>query len=204
MTKNHEDAKDMSGQPWLPGFDAPPELTDPLFFAIFPDEDAAARIAQHARHLRVEHGLKGRPLATERFHVTLHYLGDYVGLPQGDVARAAEAAAAIVMPPFEVTFDRAASFLGRPGNHPLVLRGGNSVAALMAFQQVLSTAMRKIGVGDNRGKTYTPHVTLLYGDRCVAEQVVETISWTVHEFVLVHSLLGQKRHVPLARWRLLP
>jgi 2'-5' RNA ligase len=33
-------------------------------------------------------------------------------------------------------------------------------------------------------------------------RAVEPIRWTVREFVLVHSLLGQTRHVPLARWSL--
>ena len=48
----------------------------------------------------------------------------------------------------------------------------------------------------------TPHVTLLYDDVLVEERAVEPIRWTVREFVLVHSLLGQTRHVPLARWPL--
>jgi 2'-5' RNA ligase len=45
-------------------------------------------------------------------------------------------------------------------------------------------------------------MTLLYDDRSVAEQAVETIGWTAREFVLVHSLLGQTRHIPLGRWPL--
>ena len=90
------------GQLSLTGFDAPSRPTDRLFFAIFPDATAAARIAQLAQHLRDEHGLKGRPLATERFHITLHHLGDYVGLPQSVVAAAGDAAVAVAMPPFEV------------------------------------------------------------------------------------------------------
>lgn len=49
---------------------------------------------------------------------------------------------------------------------------------------------------------YTPHISLLYDDQCMAEQAVETIGWTVREFVLVHSLLGQGQHVPLAHWPL--
>jgi RNA 2',3'-cyclic 3'-phosphodiesterase len=48
---------------------------------------------------------------------------------------------------------------------------------------------------------YEPHVTLLYDDRCVAEQAVDTVRWTVREFVLVHSLHGQGRYVFLGRWK---
>ena len=43
---------------------------------------------------------------------------------------------------------------------------------------------------------------MLYDDRLVAWQAVEPVRWTVREFVLMHSLLGQHRHVPLARWPL--
>jgi hypothetical protein len=90
----------------LSGFDDAPK-TDRLFFAIFPDAAAAARIAQLAQRLRSEHGLKAKPLGTERFHITLHHLGDYTGLPQRVVAEAMRAAATIAMPQFELTFDRA-------------------------------------------------------------------------------------------------
>lgn len=192
----------MPEQPSSAGFEAAPQPTDRLFFAIFPDGDAAARIAKLAQRLCIEHGLKGRSLATERFHVTLHHLGDYVGLPQDLVATAGEAARAVMMPPFEIAFDRAVSFLGRPYRRPFVLCGGEGVAALTAFQRALGTALKKAGVGRCAELHYTPHVTLLYDDRSVAEQAVETVGWTAHEFVLVHSLLGRSRHVPLARWPL--
>lgn len=194
----------MLGQSSLPGF-CEPKLTDRLFFAIFPDRDSASRIAELAQQLRDEHGLRGKPLKTERFHVTLHHLGDYAGLPQGIVTCAGEAAACVTvaMPPFEVAFDRAASFSSAPRNRPFVLRGGEvGVAALMAFQQALGMTMKKAGLGHWAKPGYTPHVTLLYDDHCIPEQAVETVAWKVHELVLVHSLIGQTRHVPLARWLL--
>ena len=197
----HGRASRMSEQFSLAGFDAAPRPTDRLFFAIYPNRDAAARIARLAQRQRSVQGLQGSPLATEHFHITLHHLGDYVGVPQTIVAAAGEAASAVAMPPFEVVFDRAASF-DKPRNRPFVLRGGDGVAALMAFQEALGTAMKKAGLGRLAESRFTPHVTLLYDDRRVAEQAVETVGWTAHEFVLVHSLLGQTRHVPLARWPL--
>jgi 2'-5' RNA ligase len=80
-------------------------LTDSLFFAIYPDAAAAARIAQLALRLNVEHGLRGKPAATDRFHVTLHHLGAFAGLPDDIVARAKEAASNVSMPPVDVAFD---------------------------------------------------------------------------------------------------
>ena len=187
----------------LTGFD-PPKLTDRLFFAIFPDTAAATRIARLAQHLRGEHELKGKPLETRRLHVTLHHLGDYPGLPREIVAAAAKAAATVAMPAFEVSFDRALSFSARPGNRPFVLCGSDGGGALAAMQCILGAALGKAGFAAGRAKPpYTPHVTLLYDDSLVAERPVESVAWTVSEFVLVHSLLGQSRHVPLARWPLL-
>lgn len=194
----------MPGQSSLPGFDDDAKPTDRLFFALFPDAEAADRIAQCARQLRAEHGLHGAPLKTERFHITLHHLGDYAGLPQGVIDMANKAAAAVKASPFTVTFDRAASFSSSPRNRPFVLRGDAGLSDLMAFQQALGIEMTKAGLGRWAKPAYTPHVTLLYDDRAVAEQAVQPISWTAGEFVLVRSLIGQTLHVPLARWPLHP
>ncbi|SDR56968.1 2'-5' RNA ligase [Rhizobiales bacterium GAS191] len=184
------------------GFGAAPRPTDGVFFAIFPDMRVAAHIAEVVLHLRGAHGLTGRPLETERFHVSLLSLGEHAGLPQDIVAAAGEAASAVAMPPFEVAFNRAVSF-GRGANDlPFVLRGGDGVAALTAFHQALGIAMKKAGLGRWVSPHYTPHLTLLYDDRSVAEQAVETIGWTAREFVLVHSLLGRRRYFPLGRWPL--
>ena len=194
----------MPGQSALPGFDDAPAPTDRLFFALFPDAQAAGRIADCARQLRAEHGLHGTPLKTERFHITLHHLGDYAGLDQGVVDMASRAAAAVRAAPFSVTFDRAASFSSSPRNRPFVLRGDAGLAELMVFQRALGIEMTKAGLGRWAKPAYTPHVTLLYDDRAVPEQAVEPITWTAGEFVLVHSLIGRTLHVPLARWPLHP
>ena len=64
----------MAEQFLLPGIDAaslPRRVTDGLFFAIKPDPSTSVRIASLAQRLRGEHGLKGKPLATDRFHVSL-------------------------------------------------------------------------------------------------------------------------------------
>jgi 2'-5' RNA ligase len=178
------------------------KLTDRLFFAIFPGTAVAARIAQLAQCLHKEHGLTGKPLEARRLHITLYHLGDYAGLPEDKVAVAVEAAASVAMPPFEVVLDRVFSFPTRLGNRPVVLGGHDGVAALRAFQQALSAALDKAGIDGRAKPRYTPHVTLLYDDHLVVERPVETVHWTVREFVLVHSLIGKAVYVPLARWPL--
>src|SRR5713101_613370 len=106
-----------------------------------------------------------------------------------------------VMPRFAVAFDRAASFRGRPGNQPLVLRGDDGVIGLTMLQDAVGTALEMAGLGPP-GPHYTPPLTLLYGDRFVADHPVEPVGWTVHEFVLVHSLLGRSRYLLVARFPL--
>jgi 2'-5' RNA ligase len=176
--------------------------TDRLLLALYPDAKAAARMVDMAQRLKAAHGLTGKLIATERLHVTLIHIGDFFGLPKGVVTAAGEAAGKISIPPFEIAFDRAASFSGQPGNQPFVLRMGQGRDGLMAFQRGLCVEMIKAGVRYKSGAQFTPHVTLLYDRLSVPEQMIEPIRWTAREFVLVHSLLGQTRHIPLGRWSL--
>ncbi|MDO9358959.1 MAG: 2'-5' RNA ligase family protein [Polaromonas sp.] len=193
----------MNGQSSFPGFGDNAAPTDRLFFAIFPDAATAGRIALLAQQLRDEHGLTGKPLKTERFHVTLHHLGDYAGVPPQIEDSAKQAAASIAAAPFPLNFDRAGSFTSMPRNRPFVLRAGEGMAPLMAFQQALGMAMKRSPqLGRWAKPGYTPHVTLLYDDRGIAEQAVEPITWTAGEFVLVHSKLGENTHIRLASWPL--
>src|SRR5260221_283327 len=132
----------------LAGIEDPPVPTDGLFFAVIPDPQAATRIERRALSFREELGLKGRPLAADHFHITLYFLGAHLGVPQGIVAKAGEAAASIRMAPFAVTFDCAKSFSGTGGNRPsrpLVLSSGKGLPELTAFQQALRMAIRKAG-----------------------------------------------------------
>lgn len=183
------------------GFE-PPQPTDRLFFAVFPDSAAAARIAGIAQALRSQHGLRGKPLHSERFHVTLHHLGDYAGLPDDLVAKAGQAAMRVDMPAFEVAFDSASSFSRQLRNRPFVLRGDAGVASLQDLQSALGRGMAACGMGRLVEHKFTPHVTLLYDDRAVEPQPIEPVTWTVRDFVLVRSLLGKTEHRILGRWRL--
>jgi len=175
--------------------------TDRLFFALFPDPGTAERIAAVAARLRERHGLTGPALAAERFHITLSHLGDYHGLPADLVAKARQAGDQVSARAFRPHFDRAGSFAGRSGNRPFVLQSSESETVVTAFQRTLGRAMMAVGLGRKAGP-YSPHVTLLYDDAMIATHPVEPVAWTAGEFVLVHSLLGQTKHVVLDRWPL--
>ncbi|MBO9544499.1 2'-5' RNA ligase family protein [Caulobacter sp.] len=181
----------------LPGFD-PPTPTDRLMFLLYPDAQTAERIAREARRLKEALGLRGQPLLTDRFHITLHHLGDYVGLPNDMVTKGKRAGGALSAAPFEVVFDKAVSFANRPGNNPFTLQGREGVAALIAFQKTLGLKMA--GAALKPDKQFLPHITLLYDGQVVPEQAIDPIRWTVDRFVLVQSKLGQTQHIVLAEW----
>lgn len=186
---------------FLPGFE-PPLALDNLFFVILLQRDPAARISQLSEHLRDELGLTGRPIASERLHVSLHGIGEYESLPNAVVAAAKEAGALVKMSPFEIAFDRVMSFARKNGKRPFVLRVDSDGAGITALHWALGEAMKKAGLGQRVTSHFTPHMTLLYDDRMVTERPIEKVRLTVHDFVLVHSFVGQSRYVHLARWPL--
>ncbi|SAL21744.1 2'-5' RNA ligase family protein [Caballeronia humi] len=182
-----------------------PALTDSLFFAIYPDAAAAERLSRLAERLRAEYGLKGKPAAPDRFHVTLHHLGAFAGVPEDLVAIACAAASKIMLPPVGVMFDRASSFPGRRSKSPFVLRAAPDAidTGLLDLHAALVVELQATGLAIKSNTHYTPHVTLLYDEHHLPEQAVDPISWIAREFVLVRSLLGRSQYVPLARWPLI-
>ena len=167
-----------------------------LFLAAVPDAETAERIYRLAGALKRAHKFDGKIIEPDRLHVSLFSLGESPDL----IARmACEAATEVHAPPFGVSFDRSASFRGKPGNRPFVLLGDEGLDRLRSFRRTLGVAMARNGLGYLAKKEFTPHVTLLYAERNVAEHPIEPICWTVNEFVLIRSLHG---HVHLARWPL--
>jgi 2'-5' RNA ligase len=188
----------------LGGFERCP-ASDRLFFAVHPDPHTAQQMVALAEMLRVEHGLRGKRLPADRLHVTLHHLGDHCGLPESLIEAARAAATSIAMPPFETMLDCAGSFPGR-GKRPCVLRSATAGAnqALHALQGKLGERLREAGLGRYIERRFTPHVTLLYDERGIAAEAIPPIAWTVHQFALVHSLLGRGEHRVLAVWDFKP
>jgi 2'-5' RNA ligase len=167
-----------------------------LFFAAIPDAATAARIHKLAAVLKRAHQFSGKLIEPERLHVSLFFLG---GLPEQDIRAARMAAAEVRMEPFEVLFDRTASFRGKRGSRPFVLVGDKGLQSLTSFRRMLGEAMLRRGLRRVANMNFTPHVTLLYDARGVEEYPIEPISWTVNEFVLIRSLRG---HDYQARWPL--
>jgi 2'-5' RNA ligase len=191
----------MPEQPFLPGFERNSAL-DYLFFAFLLSAEYAPPIVQLRERLRHEYGLKGRLIAPDLLHLSLHGIGAYHGLPGAVVEAAKQAAARVLARPFDVVFDRAMSFDRKREGQPFVLRARNDFA-LVQFYQLLGEAMKSVGFRRVASR-FTPHMTLLYGDRIVKERAIEAVRWTALDFVLVQSLRGRghSEYNHLARWPL--
>ena len=170
-----------------------------LFFAIRPDDAAAAAMETLSARLRRAHRLRGCPIARPRLHNTLALVHD-TGALRDNIARAKAIGDRLWRRSFSVCFDWTGSFRGGGSGHPLVLRGGEGLAPLSDFRGALRDEMLRAGFGV--AHSFTPHVTLMWADRCVEDYPILPIAWTVRDFVLTASVQGYCCHIEVARWPL--
>jgi RNA 2',3'-cyclic 3'-phosphodiesterase len=169
------------------------------FFGVVPSADAALRIYRLGEVIQSARQLRGALTSRDCLHVTLFSLGDVNDVSERSVRMAHEAAAEVRIEPFEISFDRSASFRGQPGRQPFVLLGGDGLNGVKELRRTLGAAMTRKGLRRWANADFNPHVTLLYDTCNVEEQPIVPICWTVREFVLIHSDRG---HIHLARWPL--
>jgi 2'-5' RNA ligase len=174
--------------------------TDRLFFALFPDAETAAQIWDFAREFAHSNRMKGQPIAPERLHVTLAFLGDFDGTSNPMVEAAKMAASQVAMGTFTCGFDRVATFRGRDHRRPHVLLSADE-GCLVDLHDRLAAALARAGLTAAE-RRFTPHVTLVYDDALVEEQPAGLYKWRVNEFALVRSLIGRATYTILGRWPL--
>jgi RNA 2',3'-cyclic 3'-phosphodiesterase len=164
-----------------------------LFWAAMPDSPTADSISEVMRRERAKHGLTGKALQTGRLHVTLYHVRDaFEPLPPELIESQIQRASNVVMPAFRAAFNRAQSFR----NGAFVLAGDDGVIGFDVLHQRLSD---ELDWQPRPARRYTPHMTLLYDRQRIEEQLIEPISWTVREMVLIESLVGQTTYRILAR-----
>ena len=186
-----------------PSADGKPGVPHALFFAGVASTAGAASLHEHAGLIDQQLGIGGRQLDAERLHVSLFAVGAYLDLrPDTDIARWCRAGAAVRCLPAEIVFDRVASF-GGEGN-PLVFKSADDVgvAGLLALHQALGIELANTGERVKRQRI-TPHMTMSYRGKRIAETAIEPVRWQLHELVLVDSHVGAHRHDVIGRWPLL-
>lgn len=180
-------------------------MAENIFFAVFPEREAAREIEGRARQLQRTLGIHKEQIEAERLHVSL--LGFNIHADRKKLVRIAEQAVSeISIKPFHVAFDHVDTFDNKKGRYPFVLLSDyGSNAALGALRRDLRLALKKNIPGLKPASAgFTPHVTLFYAHRKIDQEypLKNVIRWRVREFVLVRSLVGESIYVPLRRWKL--
>lgn len=192
--------------PVLPGLGI--ERLDNLFFAIQPPDAAREAINDLARKVCRDRNLAGDLLAAKDYHITIHGLGVYEGVPGLVCEKACAAAERLRMQPFDVCFDSMMSFVRHDPRRALVLRSADPGESLRAFHYSLGERMRGTGLHRCVRSSFTPHVTMGYFRETLVQQPIPPIRWTAERFVLIHSPWGQgirpdlERHSVLHEWML--
>jgi 2'-5' RNA ligase len=164
-----------------------------VFFALWPDADTRARLARATKDAVRRSG--GRPIAKDRFHVTVAFLGNLT-------SAGLETASAV--PPIDVgAFALVLDTIGAFVSSRTLWLGARSVPpALVELERRLWEALAAKGF-IREERIYRPHVTLARRARPVEEQIVP-VEWPVAELALVESLPdGRNVHYePLRSWSL--
>jgi len=183
--------------------DGRPGVPHALFFAGIASAAGAASLHQHAGLIDQQFGIGGRLLEAARLHVSLHAVGAYLDVPpDDDIARWSRAGVAVQCSVSEIVFDRIATF-GGEGN-PLVFKGSDDacVAGLLALHLALGMALADTGERIKRQRI-TPHMTMSYRGKRIAETAIDPVRWNLHELVLIDSHVGAHRHDIIGRWPLM-
>lgn len=166
-----------------------------LFFALWPPDEVRSALADAAD--RIAAFADGRRVDPAKLHLTLHFLGGWPGRPGDAVQQAGAAAASVRARAFHLVVDHAGSFPGaRVG---WLAPAGNS--GLDALWSDLGRALERAGLSTRGPPRFSPHVTVRRDIRArLADIPTAPISWSVDDFVLVHSHDGA--YDVLARWPL--
>lgn len=105
------------------------------------------------------------------------------------------------MRPFTVSLNMVKNFHRKNGAPLLVLCGDDGVLGLRILHNTLNIALTKT-FGPGHSLPFEPHMTMSYNAMAIPDTPIEPITFTIREFVLVISPVGQGRHIVLLRWQL--
>ena len=171
-----------------------------MYFAFKPEPDVTDHVVALGNHLRAKHRLVGKVSPTV-LHMTICPIGHLPELSDERIDAARKVAGNVVAEPFEIVLNRIATYPNGQEKLPLVAFADNGAPKAALFRHALIANLRRSGFAFGK-KLPDPHMTLFY-DRCiVAEEPIDPLRWMVRDFVLVHSIRGEGRHVLLGQWPL--
>ena len=160
---------------------------------------AAAEVARCREFIKRDNAVLAKGIPSERFHVSLCGLGDYVRIPSRVPFAATRAAGRIMLSAFEVVLYRAVTFPSfNSDRRPTVLLAKNR--ELRELGDLLFGHLRHEGL--KAGELTTPHMTLFYSPRSIRPVDIEPIRFRVDRFYLIHSERGLTRYNVLGCWLL--
>jgi 2'-5' RNA ligase len=168
-----------------------PTEIDRLFFALWPPDEVRTELSAASRQLRQKWHPAGRWIGAHRYHLTLHFLGDYPVFPEAIAGKAMEAARHLRSPRFELRLDQAGSFNNR--DIPWWLGPSQVPEALKQLWRDLRDVLKARGVPYDSRLRLSPHVTVLRdASQTLAPTPVSAVDWPVASFALIHSHLGAR------------
>ena len=170
-----------------------------VFFALAPEPAMAMEVAAYAAQWDRQHCIGGKLRLAKHLHVSLRPLGAFSTVPTEALDFAQRVGDAVSASAFELVFDRALSF--RTKEPTYVLLPGEGAEQTRSLWQALGIAIANAD-GSSKKTPFTPHMTLSYGGKPVAEHLVEPIRWQVRDFVLINSHQGKSFYETLGRWPL--
>ena len=142
-------------------------------------------------------------MLVQHLHETLAVTPDYQAYPDYLIDQLMAVGDSVSINPFPIALDRLSGTPASARNHrgSVALRSSRSHARLLQLSRELCAGMRYRGFL-RPDWSCRPHTTLMYWQGYDFIRPVAPISWDAVEFVLIHSLLGQTRHIELSRWTL--
>jgi 2'-5' RNA ligase len=175
---------------------------DKVFFAVLPDEPARKRVLATAVGQELRHGRPTYRTPERCYHLTLGGVGLGAWMDSARLAAVAEAAGRVEMRAFVLELNRVEGWAGP--SRPWVLTGEDGLIGLCQLQERLRLALAGAGVRAGWAANFNPHLTLMRGSPDMAIEHIAPVRWTVREFVLVQSHVGEGRYTILGRWPLPP
>lgn len=169
-----------------------------LFFTLLPNASEKAELSSLADGLHASHP-RTRWVSPDRYHVTLHYLGESSGPREDWILRAREAVEGLVATPFLLELDHLIA-LGNPRRPALTVAASSASAALTDFWRGLQERLIRAGFKDHVGRNFLPHLTLGYSEPAPATPAVAPIVLAPAGFELIQSVEGQPDYQCLGHW----
>ena len=149
-----------------------------VFFALWPDQSLAEQLSRIA--VKAQAACGGRLMRPDTLHLTLTFIGSVPVARIDDLRRAASRVQAQAI---DFKLDR----FGCWRHNGIVWAGASEPPAqLQSLAGQLRAALTEAGLPFD-ARDFAAHVTLLRNARCAALPELETITWSIEEFVLVES-----------------